>query len=163
MKAPNLILVMFLVLNCSDEVEFRSPSFEAQKDGAVFWNANFLAADIDNKGFIIEGRNSGEKLQLITSSESNGVFELSGDSDNVAIYVDTNGTVFSTKNVPDPNISIFPKFGEINIENVDNENPRNISGTFWFYAYTEDGLNSINFNEGVFYKIPLLGGLERIE
>ena len=104
-----------------------------------------------------------EKLQLITSSELNGVFELSGDSENVAIYVDTNGTVFSTKNVPDPNISIFPKFGEINIENVDNENPRNISGTFWFYAYTEDGLNSINFNEGVFYKIPLLGGLERIE
>jgi hypothetical protein len=163
MKVHIVFVTMFLLLNCSDEVKFRSPSFEAQKDGIVFWNANFLAADIDNNGFIIEGRNSGEKLQLITSSESNGVFELSGDSDNVAIYVDTNGTVFSTKNVPDPNISIFPKFGEINIENVDNENPRNISGTFWFYAYTEDGLNSINFIEGVFYKIPLLGGLERIE
>ena len=71
MKAPNLILVMFLVLNCSDEVKFRSPSFEAQKDGIVFWNANFLAADIDNNGFIIEGRNAGERLQLITTNDSN--------------------------------------------------------------------------------------------
>ena len=163
MKAPNLILVMLLVLNCSDEVKFRSPSFEAQKDGIVFWNANFLAADIDNNGFIIEGRNAGERLQLITTNDSNGVFEISGDSDNEAIYVDKNGTVFSTKYVPDPNISIFPKVGEITVENIDNENPKNIYGTFWFYAFTEDGSASINFNEGVFYKIPLLGGLEKIE
>ena len=116
MKVHIVFVTMFLLLNCSDEVKFRSPSFEAQKDGIVFWNANFLAADIDNNGFIIEGRNAGERLQLITTNDSIGVFEISGDSDNEAIYVDKNGTVFSTKYVPDPNISIFPRLVKLQLK-----------------------------------------------
>lgn len=149
--------------NCSDNVEFNSPAVQANKNGTTIWKANFLAADIDNGGFVIEGRNAGEKIQLITSNDARGTFNVGGDSDNVAIYVDSNGTVYSTKNTPDPSVSVYPASGEIIVDDIDSDSPMNVFGTFWFYAYTSDGLNVVNFNEGVFYKVPLVGGLVQID
>lgn len=158
-----VFLIMLVFLSCADEVRFNMPSFQAQKEGLVFWKANFLAGDIDNGGFLLEGRNSGERLQLITNNDARGTFQLGVDFTNIAIYEDANGVIYSTKNAPDPNISIYPTAGEIIIENIDNDNPKNVFGTFWFYAFTEDGTKAINFNEGVFYSIPLVGGLEEIQ
>ena len=155
-------MVVFSLLSCSDEVRFNSPAIEAHKNGNVLWKAQFRAADIDNGGFVIEGRNSGEIIQLITTSDTRGTFTVGGDSDNIAIYVDADGTVYSTQNAPDPSVSIYPTSGEIIVDDIDNDDPKNIYGTFWFYAYTADGLNVVNFNEGVFYKTPLLGGLVQI-
>ena len=158
-----LLIIGFALQNCSDNVEFNSPAIQAHKNGSILWKANFLAADIDNGGFVIEGRNSGETIQLITTSDSRGTFSLGGDSNNIAIYVDSNGTIYSTKNTPDPSVSIYPTSGEIIVDDIDNADPKNIFGTFWFYAYTADGLNVVNFNEGVFYKTPLVGGLLQID
>ena len=155
------LLFCFLALNCSDEVRFNSPAMQANKQGEL-WRSNFFAADIDNGGFLIEGRNRGEIIQLITNTDSRGTFDFGLDSDNIAIYIDSDGNVYSTKNAPDPTISLYPPTGEIIVDEIDNLDPKNIYGTFWFYAYTADGLNVINFNRGVFYKVPLLGGLIQI-
>lgn len=157
-----IVLVVLSVLSCSDEVKFNAPVIQGHKNGNILWKADFKAADIDNGGFIIEGRNSGERLQLITTNDVRGTFDLGGDSNNIAIYVDFDGTIYSTKNAPDPSISIYPTSGQIIVDDIDNDDPKNIYGTFWFYAYTSDGLKSVNFNEGVFYRTPLVGGLEQI-
>lgn len=157
-KVVVAILVVFSLLNCSDEIRFNSPAMQGNKQGEL-WQSDFFAADIDNGGFVIEGRNSGETIQLITTSDSRGTFNLGIDSDNIAIFVDVDGTVYSSKNAPDPSIGLYPTSGEIIVEDIDNDNPKNVYGTFWFYAYTSDGLQVINFNKGVFYKVPLTGGL----
>ena len=161
-KVIAVFLIVFSSLSCSDEVRFNSPSFQAQKNGTVFWKANFLAADIDNGGFVIEGRNAGERLQLITTNDARGTFDVGDGTGNIAIFEDVDGTVYSTANMPDPSVSIYPPTGQIIVDEIDNDNPKNIFGTFWFYAYTADGLNAVNFNEGVFYKVPLVGGLVQI-
>lgn len=162
MKKEFVIVLVFLsMFSCSDEIKFNSPAMQANKQGEL-WRAGFRAADIDNGGFVVEGRNIDEIVQLITTNDTRGTFELGIDSDNVAVFVDSDGTIYSTKNMPDPSVSIYPPTGQIIVDDIDNDDPKGIYGTFWFYAYTSDGLNVINFNNGVFYKVPLLGGLEQI-
>ena len=153
-----VLVVVFTMLSCSDEIRFNSPAMQANKQNEL-WRADFFAADIDNGGFVIEGRNSGETLQLITTSDTRGTFDLDLDSDNVAIFIDADGTTYSTKNAPDPSLGTYPTSGQIVVEDIDSGDPKNVYGTFWFYAYTTDGLKVINFNKGVFYKVPLVGGL----
>lgn len=161
-KVFAVIFVVISLLGCSDEIRFNSPAMQANKENEL-WRSSFFAADIDNGGFIIEGRYSGETIQLITTSNSRGTFSLGLDSDNVAIFKDFDGTVYSTKNAPDPSLGTYPANGEIIVEDIDNDDPKNIYGAFWFYAYTADGLKVINFNKGVFYKVPLTGGLLQIQ
>ncbi|PTM10267.1 MAG: hypothetical protein DA407_04130 [Bacteroidetes bacterium] len=162
-KVVIIILVSLVMYNCSDEVRFNSPAMQAHKNGNVLWKTQFRAADIDNGGYVIEGRNSGEVLQLITTDDTRGTFEIGLDTGNIAIFVDIDGTVYSSENMPDPSVSIYPPTGQIIVDDIDNDDPKNIFGTFWFYAYTADGLNAVNFNEGVFYKIPLVGGLVQVQ
>lgn len=152
------ILAIFSFLSCSDEIRFNSPAMQANKQNEL-WRSDFFAADIDNGGFVIEGRNSGETVQLITTSDTRGTFSLGLESDNVAIFKDVDGSIYSTKNAPDPSLGTYPTSGEIIVEDIDNDDPKNVYGTFWFYAYTADGLKVISFNKGVFYKVPLVGGL----
>jgi len=162
-KIITILLSVFTMVSCSDEIRFNSPAMEAHKNGNTLWKAQFRAADIDNGGFVIEGRNSGEVVQLITTSDTQGTFEIGENTGNIAIFKDVDGTVYSTENTPDPSVSIYPPTGQIIVDNVDNDNPKNVYGTFWFYAYTADGLHVVNFNEGVFYKVPLVGGLVQIQ
>lgn len=157
----NLVIFLFaslLLFNCNDDVEFNSPAVQGNKDGNL-WRAKFYAADIDFGGFLVEGGINLERVQLVTVNDVRGTFPLGGDSPNRALFKDTQGVVYSTENNPDPSISLFPAVGEIIVEDISNTEPKTISGKFWFFAYTSDGMNSVNFNQGVFHEIPLIGGL----
>jgi len=159
MKKLALVFVtVLLIFSCGDEVEFNSPALQGNYDGNL-WRASSFSADIDFGGFLIQGSNNVEVLQLITEDDTAGTYTLGGDSPNVAIFKDANGVVYSTANSPDPSISIYPSDGQITIPDVINSTPNLIVGTFWFNAYTEDGLKSVNFNEGILHRVPIVGGL----
>jgi hypothetical protein len=160
-KLALLLLTVLTLLGCGDEVEFNTPAIQGNKDGNL-WRAQSYAADIDFGGFLIEGRNNSGTLQLVTTADTRGTFEVGGQSRNVAIFKDFDGTVYSTANAPDPSLSLYPAGGQIIVEDIINSSPKTIEGTFWFHAYTADGLRTLNFNEGVFYRVPLLGGLVQI-
>ena len=162
-KITVLILTMLMLVNCGDEIEFNSPALQGNKNYEL-WRANYYSADIDFGGFLIEGGGDNfETVQLVTQNDVRGTFELGGDSPNVAIFRDADGLVYSTANFPDPSISVYPADGQIVVDNIFNTEPKTITGSFWFNAYTADGLNYLNFNEGVFYKVPILGGLVAID
>ena len=161
-KFTVVILCIFACFSCADDIQFNNPAFQANKNNE-YWKAVFYASDIDFGGFLIEGGNNIETVQLFTFNDTRGVFELGGDTDNVAIFKDVNGVVYSTANTPDPSLSIYPPSGQIIVDDISNTDPKTIRGTFWFHAYSADGLKYINFNEGVFYNIPLVGGLEIIQ
>ena len=157
-----LFVLLFSIISCQDQLEDNSPAIQGNKDGNL-WRATSFAADIDAGGFVIEGRNLSERVQLITTNDARGIFDISIDSGNFAVYVDTDGTVYSTKNLPNTDAFLSPPDGQIIVEDIDNLDPKGIYGTFWFNAYTIDGLKRVNFNRGVFYKTPLLGGSEAID
>ncbi len=164
-KVALLIFVfgsLFVFTNCGDEIEFNTPAIQGYKNGDI-WRATSYAADIDFGGFILEGRLGSEKIQLITTDDTRGTYDLGIDSGNVAIYVDSNGTVYSTKNAPDTDVNLYRPEGQIIVEDIDHDDPKGVYGTFWFNAYTSDGLHVINFNRGVFYNVHLVGGLEQIQ
>ena len=158
----SIALLSFLFFGCSDNVEFNNPAMQANFEGST-WKADYFAADIDFGGFLVEGGRGIEIVQLITTDDTRGVYELGPESGSIAIYRAPDGTVYSTTNMPDPSISVYPPEGIIEVEDIDNADPKRIEGTFRFTAYSEDGLRSVNFISGVFYKVSLVGGLLAIE
>ena len=48
------------------------------------------------------------------------------------------------------------------VEDIDNAEPKRVTGSFRFNAFSEDGLRSVNFIDGVFFKVSLSGGLEAL-
>ncbi|WP_460220727.1 DUF6252 domain-containing protein [Psychroserpens sp. MEBiC05023] len=161
-KLALLFITILTILSCGDEVEFNSPAMQGNYNGEA-WRASSYAADIDFGGFLIQGSNNIETIQLITNNDTSGTYNLGGDiSSNVAIVKDANGVVYSTANSPHPSLSLYPSEGQIIVSDIIGTTPKKISGTFWFYAYTADGLQSVNINEGVFHRVSLLGGLVAI-
>lgn len=157
-----IAIVFLLAASCGDEIEFNSPAVQGNKDGNL-WRAEFYEADIDFGGFLVEGGIGLERVQLVTQVDSRGTFELGGDAPNRALFKDARGVIYSTANAPDESLSLYPPTGVIIVEDIEQTEPKTISGTFWFYAYTANGLNTVNFSQGVFYKTPLIGGLTEFE
>jgi len=159
MKKIVLILItLTTVFSCGEELQFNSPTIQGNLNGNP-WKAVSYAADIDFGGFLIQGTNNIETIQLITQDDTVGVYNFGGDNPNVALIKAANGVVYSTANDPDPSLSIYPVEGQIVIESIIDSTPKTMTGSFWFYAYSSDGLQTVNFNEGVFYKVPIVGGL----
>lgn len=161
-KIALFLITLVTVFSCGEELEFNSPAIQGNYNGNL-WKATSYAADIDFGGFLIQGSNNIETLQLITQNDTAGTYILGGENSNVAIVKDENGVIYSTANDPDEDFSLYPVEGQIVIDNVYDTTPKTMSGTFWFYAFTEDGQQTVNFNEGVFYKVPIVGGLVALD
>ena len=156
-----LILLVSLFFGCADDVQFNNPAMQANFEGQS-WLAVSFAADIDFGGFIIEGRRGSEVLQIITENDTRGMYDLGPDSISVAIFRDAEGIIYSTKNTPDPSVTVFPTDGLVIVDDIDNAEPNRVTGSFRFNAFSEDGLRSVNFIDGVFFKVSLLGGLDAL-
>ena len=159
-----LFFLSFIItfFGCGDEIRFNTPAMQANREGQT-WRATYFAADIDFGGFLIEGGLGAEVLQLVTPTDAPGTFNLGGNNSAYAVFRDFDGTIYSTRNTPDPSVTIYPIEGTISVQEIDNDsNPKLISGEFNFTAFSEDGLRSVNFIDGVFNRISLTGGLEVI-
>ena len=161
-KIALFLITLVTVFSCGEELEFNSPAIQGNYNGNP-WKAVSYAADIDFGGFLIQGSNNIETIQLITQNDIAGTYILGGDNPNVAIIKDENGVIYSTANDPDEDFSLYPAEGQIIVENVYDTTPKTMTGTFWFYAFTDDGTQTVNFNEGVFYKVPIVGGLVALD
>ena len=152
-------IIMITFLGCGEDIRFNSPSLQGIKDGVTLWKADFYAADIDNGGLIIEGGNNGEILTLVCTNDNIGTYELGGVFQSEARFVDAQGITYSTLNNPDESVSLYPSEGQIVINSFD-QTDNSVSGTYRFNAYSNNGLQSVNFIEGEFYRIPLSGGID---
>lgn len=148
------------LFGCEEHIEFNNPAMQANKNG-VFWRAITFRADIDRGGLVIEGSAYGEKVYLIATRDNRGTYQLGGENQNEAIFIDAEGVRFSTLNTPDPSVQVYPSDGEFIINRYDrrDDNVNLATGTFWFNAFTEDGLESVNFNRGIFFRVPIIGGI----
>lgn len=158
MKKLILLSLVFLTLcGCGDDIEFNSPAFQGDRENEL-WRAKAFSASIAENGFLtITGTNNLETVELKIPTVTESTF-IVGDIDaNEARYTDGFGTVFSTTNSPDESVSIYPELGEIVIEEIDFTNGT-FTGTYRFLAFDDNGLNSVGFTNGIFYKVPLISG-----
>lgn len=157
MKKITLIFLTLLTLwSCSDEVQFNTPGFQGNKNYNL-WRATFFNAVVNADGLtIIAGNNSEEMtLRLASAAVSPNPYLLTDTSFARAEFTDFENIDYSTSNPPDPSVSLYPEIGEVFITE---STPEYISGDFRFIAFTADGLKSVGFNEGTFYRIPITGG-----
>lgn len=164
-----LFLITFAFFRCGEEVEFNTPSFSAKKDGNI-WEAVSYTANLDNSGVLtIVAFNNFETITLVAfpsdASLCTGVFQ-----DNVgscyevvenasfATLLDVDEVFYSTSNEPDETVQVYPPAGVINLRDINLEEGV-VSGEFYFNAFSNSGLSAVNFNEGFFHNVPLIGAV----
>ncbi|WP_104735414.1 DUF6252 family protein [Hanstruepera ponticola] len=152
-----LMLVLVTILSCSDEIKFNTPAVQGKKDGNL-WRATSYEVRYNNAGrIVIVGKNGNDGLYFTVPNLELGAKYLGRGSSSKAEYLIFDQISYSTNFVPDPEFSLYPPDGEIEITQV---TATSVSGRFWFNAFSQDGLKTVNFSQGVFFDVPLynLGG-----
>ncbi len=153
-KIALLFLTLLSLWSCSDEVQFNTPGFSGNKNYNL-WRATYFNATVSDGNLNLTAGNNNEVMTFRLSSASTGTYLLSDTSFSKADFIDFEDTEYSTSNPPDPSVSLYPEIGEVIITE---STASYVTGTFRFIAFTEDGLHSVGFNEGDFYRIPISGG-----
>jgi hypothetical protein len=154
MKKQFFYLVMlFSIYSCQDDVKFNNPSFQSIKDN-VFWRAVNTDASLSTSGVLtINAYTRNEILTLKTASTTPATYELGKSASNTANYqIKTNSSTtisFSTGSDFGDGQIVITEYDKIN---------KTISGTFRFNVsnVAKNPLydDFINFQQGVFYKVP---------
>ncbi|MFV8343388.1 DUF6252 family protein [Flavobacterium sp. XS2P39] len=149
-----LIVVIFSLVSCEEDIRFNSPSLQGLKDN-VFWRAVESKATLAPDGsLLIEAYTRNETLSIkITSTQAQSYFLGTSESKKVT-YVVTDATgVVSTYST-----GFGIGDGQIVITDYDEVN-KTVSGTFKFNAENTDNNELVsllvNFQQGVFYKVPV--------
>ena len=153
MKKVALILIAILTLSgCANEVEFNSPALQGNKN-YLLWRATYYDAVVAENGrLIIYAGNDYEKMTFTLPSLQEGTYRLSDKSVSKIDFVDVDMIAYSTRNTPDPEGNLYPEIGSVTITKIEGNT---ITGDFRFIAFTEDGMNSVGFNDGIIYKVPV--------
>lgn len=154
-KVAIILLTFFAVLSCGDDVEFNTPGFQANKNYDLWRATSFSSTPDVTGGLTITAGINGEFMTLSLRASAVNTYVLDTLSISRATFVDFEDVEYSTSNSPDDSVSLYPEIGEVIITESTSSF---VSGTFRFIAFSQDGLKSIGFNEGEFYRIPITGG-----
>lgn len=171
-KIISLLLIVVVFASCEEDISTNTPSFQARKDNYM-WRAQNYTANYNplDSTLVMTANNGLEQVRLfaypviITGTGTsaffqNATFELGNDENSEAYYsFVNNGTAFNYAT----GISDVPN-GLLTLKNNDpSQKPGTISGEFRFDApYVGDiegAPERINFQEGVFYQIPITIGI----
>ncbi|MDX6181208.1 DUF6252 family protein [Flavobacterium sp. Fl-77] len=148
-----LLSLVILSSSCTEEIKFNNPAFQTLKNN-VFWRAqNYNAFLNEDGGLIIVGQLGYEKVTLRSTSTNEKTYMLGLNNFSTASYSNS-----LQGQLADFSTGVNKGSGQIVITEYDSE-ANTVSGTFRFSAINADNeevdLSTINFTEGVFYKIPL--------
>lgn len=144
-----MLLVTFA--SCEEDVKFNTPAVQGLKDNEL-WKATDYTATITGTSLTIEATNGFEALTLRTGQVIPGAYQLGVNETNTAAFVlsadgiEMNYTTGTNRGS-----------GQIIISDDERETDLTrgfISGTFRFDALDDEG-NVVNFQDGVFYKVPV--------
>lgn len=166
-KIIALLMVVSLLTSCEENVSFNTPAFQARKDNFM-WRASSYSAvyDVAQSSLQLTAQSGFEKVTITVSPVvvtgdgttaffQDATFDLKNNTEAIATYdFVNNGQTYSyTTEVEDI------ANGELVLKNGAVQKPGTVSGAFRFDApYQGDIPNAperINFQEGVFYEIPL--------
>lgn len=151
-KIVAILITMATFYGCSDEVQFNTPALQGNKNYEL-WRASYYGAVLkENNQLTIKAGDNSEKMTITLSSMEEGAFNLSNKSASSIDFRDADNVLYSTRNITEQENSLSFGNGKVTITKIEDNT---ISGDFNFLAFTEDGLNSIGFNDGVIYKVPV--------
>lgn len=138
------LFAAFALISCED-IQNNSPALQAELNEVLYKSTDVRAEVRENGTLIIQGITDLESLTITLSESSPGVYTITGEGSNRAVYQDFFGSIYTTR--PFGN-------GEVVIQNNDNNT---FTGTFKFNAY-RFGLDTLNVQKGFFHKVPIVAG-----
>lgn len=152
-KILSLLVLLVTITSCEEDIQFNTPAVQGLKDNEL-WKATEFNATLGGGGELtIEATNGFETVVLKTESSTPGMaFQLGISEINKATYSlmadDISFNYQTGTGLGDGLIEISNEPGETSIQNG------YISGTFRFNA-VDDGGDTVNFQRGFFYKVPI--------
>lgn len=137
------LFAAFAFTGCED-IQDNSPAMQAVLNDQLYRASDARAEILENGTLVLQGITGVEGLTITLSNAAAGTYTLGGNGTNRAVFKDFLGSIYTTRPFGD---------GQVIIQNV-SENT--FSGTFKFNAY-RFGLDTLNAQKGVFYKVPLNG------
>lgn len=155
-KILSLLVLVLLFGSCEEDVVYNNPSVQGKLDN-VFWRAIDSKAVLGTDGSLtLTASARRQKMTLRVPSTNLGVYQLGNSTIRYASFLftyETDELFYHTGN----NIG---GDGQIEITEFDAENGT-VSGNFRFNAINIEnnplGGEILNFNRGVFYKVPVTG------
>lgn len=152
-KIASLFLLVIISISCVTDVTKNDPAFEGLKDD-VRWRAGLKYAELPpNQHVRIIGQTQFEKLTLTMTNKTPGTYTIGLDNNVKATYEYTVGDETVT-------YTTGPGVGDGIIKIIDYDPIKmTITGEFRFNAINvaENPLGGpvVNFQHGVFYKVPV--------
>ena len=147
-----LLILIFTLSGCQDEVKFNDPAFQGLKQG-ILWRATSFDAKKTSNGFLVFTATKGyETITIRTDQVIPHTSQFGTNIDNFAEFVN-NSIEFQNKY----STGFGEGKGEIIITDYSNGT---VSGSFNFIAINTDtsinSPNAINFSKGAFYGVPVV-------
>ncbi|QXP60308.1 DUF6252 family protein [Olleya sp. HaHaR_3_96] len=153
-KTISLLVLILGLTSCSEDLVFNDPAFVGYKNSEL-WEASSFRANVDTFGDLtITGVRGAETVNLKTDNTLEKTYSL-GNTVSSVVFEGASGKVYSTNNIPNPEVQIYPSEGSIVLAEY-NLIERTVSGTFTFTAYDAAGLETENFNRGYFHNVPIV-------
>lgn len=156
-KLTTLFLLCVLLFGCEDQLYHNIPAFQAEVENGYFWRPSIYNAEVSDTGsLILRGDDGYGQIEIFIPSTAPGYYDLALSSNSAYAEISVDGFTYSTiyDGAESP---AFLGGGALTIDVADVEK-QTLSGTFFFEAYSSDGLNGINVHEGVFYRLPITSG-----
>lgn len=157
-KFLSLLVLVTALVSCEEDIKFNNPAVQGVKDNEL-WKATTYDAKKTGNSIIINAHRGGELETLtftLTAAAPGSVHNLGLDNLNTAGYsynIDGISETFTTgAGVGNGRVTIMGE-DDNNINGTGGKGY--ISGSFYFNAYTSDESNVVNFQQGVFYRVPL--------
>lgn len=155
-KIVSLLVLLVAFASCEEDIKFNNPAVQALKNDEL-WRATTFSAKKSGNSVIIIAQNDVETLTMtINAPAPNSVHDLGINDLNAATFeLDVDGIKETYKTGTDFGNGKIVIRGEVdnNINGTDGKGF--ISGNFYFNAYNADETKVVNFQKGVFYKVPV--------
>lgn len=155
-KIVSLLVLLVAFASCEEDIKFNNPAVQGLKDD-VKWKATSFEATKSGNSVIVIARNDVETVTLkINAPAPNSVHNLGVDDVQTATYeLNVDGIQETYKTGTDFGNGKIVIMDEKD-NNINGTNGKGfISGSFYFNAYNADESKVVNFQKGVFYKVPL--------
>lgn len=169
-KIVALLMIVSVLVSCEEEISSNTPAFQARKDNFM-WRAKDYTAlyDATTSTLQLSAFVGFEKLTMTVTPVAivgdangayfeDGTFDVANNPDALVTYsYVNNGQTYKYSTAVEDEAT-----GKIEIKNDAIQKPGTLSGSFRFDApYVGTNLNAperINFQEGIFYEIPISFG-----
>lgn len=148
MQRIALLSLLVLALFGCEDVQDNNAIIQGSAND-VFLKGGAVATRFDNGSVVISGSTDDEDLTITLTGTAIGTYTFGPGSANGAVFTDASGESYST--------ATELGNGEATISESD-PTSSTISGTFKFNAHTFALQDTLNFQRGVFFRVPVIGG-----